>query len=484
MLFNSFLFWTFFAVVWVLYLKMRHRGQNWLLLVASYVFYGAWDWRFLGLIWVSTLIDFLVGRGLSAEDRPARRKLLLSVSMVTNLGLLGFFKYFNFFAAEFAEFIAFFGLVGHQPTLSIILPVGISFYTFQTMSYTIDVYRRQLAPSKDLLDFALFVAFFPQLVAGPIERATRLLPQIQKPRTVTRDDFKLGLYDVLYGLLLKVAIADNMAPLANAVFGSAHSGGDTLLGVYAFALQIYGDFAGYSLMARGIARWMGVDLMLNFRRPYFATSPSDFWQRWHISLSSWLRDYLYIPLGGNRKGRFATYRNLATTMLLGGLWHGAAWTFVIWGGLHGMLLIGYRLAGLEAGARPLPSAEDAYAARSPMRWLRAVGGSTVVRVVAFFHLICLTWVFFRANSLPQAWRVLTAIATDFTFSTFALGAASSIVFFAAPLLAYELWLERRGEHAQLVRERWWVRGLAYSYCVFMILFFPPLSAQQFIYFQF
>jgi D-alanyl-lipoteichoic acid acyltransferase DltB (MBOAT superfamily) len=481
MLFNSFLFWAFFAIVWAIYLRSGHRRQNLLLLLASNVFYGAWDWRFLGLLWFSSGIDYFVARALGSENRQERRRALLGLSLVSNLGILGFFKYFNFFAAEFADFISMFGLTGHMPTLNIILPVGISFYTFQALSYTIDVYRRDLEPSKNFIDFALFITFFPQLVAGPIERATKLLPQIQKPRTVTREDLRLGVYDILYGLLLKVAIADNMAPIVNAVFGSnSYGGGDTLVAVYAFALQIYGDFAGYSFMARGIARWFGVDLMLNFRRPYFATSPSDFWQRWHISLSSWLRDYLYIPLGGNRKGKLLTYRNLMLTMVLGGLWHGAAWTFLVWGALHGILLIGFRLAGLEG----TPRATAAVIPATGGRWLHAVTQSRVVRAVLFFHLICLTWVFFRASSMAEAWRVLTTIATDLTFSSFALGAISSIVFFAAPLIAYELWVERGGDHSRLVHAPWWARGVGYAYCAFMIIFFPALSAQQFIYFQF
>ena len=486
MLFNTFLFWFFLLAVWVLYTRLEHRQQNWLLLVASYLFYGAWDWRFLGLIWLSTGTDYMVGLAIGSEDRPGRRKGLLLVSLIVNLGLLAFFKYFNFFVAEFASFVSFFGLQGHGPVLEIILPVGISFYTFQTLSYTIDIYRGQLEPTRDLLDFALYVAFFPQLVAGPIERSRRLLPQIQSPRYVNVEDIRLGAYDVLYGLFLKVVVADNMAPIANAVFGPGEfPGGDTLLGVYAFALQIYGDFAGYSFIARGVARWLGVDIMLNFRRPYFAVDPSDFWQRWHISLSSWLRDYLYIPLGGNRGGTLFTYRNLMLTMLLGGLWHGPAWTFVLWGGLHGLMLIGYRAAGIRRKGSPLASVSDGdrTAAAMVLPGLRNKA-RTVLSALVLFNLVCVTWVFFRAQSIGEAWQVLATIATQFGFTSFALGAASAMAFFAGPLLVYELWLETGGDHARLLKSKWWVRGLVYAYCIFMLLFFPPISSQQFIYFQF
>lgn len=484
-LFNSFLFWAFFAVVWSVYLRLDHKNQNRLLLVASYLFYGAWDWRFLGLLGISTLMDYGIALGLGRAESRRSRKALLTLSIATNLGLLGFFKYYNFFAAEFADLLGMVGLTGYQNTLNIILPIGISFYTFQTLSYTIDVYRGELRPTRNLLDFAVFVAFFPGLVAGPIERATALLPQICNRRRVSSEDLRAGAYDVVYGLFLKVALADNMAPVANYAFeSSASSGGDILLGVYAFALQIYGDFAGYSLMARGIARFFGITLMLNFKRPYFARNPSDFWNRWHISLSSWLRDYLYIPLGGNRAGRIFTYRNLMITMLLGGLWHGAAWTFVVWGGLHGLILVAYRAYGEQAKSQR--SSQSAVAVQNPSGL--SSGFSTLIgqigQRVLFFHLVCLTWVFFRAESVPQAVGMLTTIITDPGLTSFGLGAASLIAFFAAPVIAFEIWMERAGGHDQLLEVRWWKRGLAYSYCAFMVLFFPPLSSQAFIYFQF
>ena len=324
------------------FLTQRYfRLQNGILLIASYVFYGFWDWRFLALLFVSTVVDYNLALLIEKSESPGERKALLAASICVNLGILGFFKYFGFFAESFASLLNSFGFQSSTPFFNIVLPVGISFYTFQTMSYTIDVYRRKLPATRNFFDFALFVSFFPQLVAGPIERATKLLPQVLQPRKFSQSNFVEGFYLIILGLFKKVVIADNMAPIVNYIFSrdvSTLSGAEVLVGVYAFAFQIYGDFAGYTDIARGVAKWLGFDLMLNFRMPYFATSPSDFWQRWHISLSSWLRDYLYIPLGGNRQGTLLTYRNLMLTMVLGGLWHGAAWTFVAWGFFHGLIL--------------------------------------------------------------------------------------------------------------------------------------------------
>lgn len=304
MLFNSFTFLYFFIAVYVLYLllKKKHLHQNFLLLVASYVFYGYWDWRFLSLILLSTLIDFFIGQTLYKQNDPRRRKILLSLSVIANLSFLGFFKYFNFFAESFESMVGLFGLTAGDLTLRIVLPIGISFYTFQTMSYTIDIYRGEMKPVKNLMNFALFVAFFPQLVAGPIERAKNMIPQIEKPRNVTPEFINAGIYLIVWGYFKKLVIADNVALIANKVFNNytEYQGMDLIIGVLAFTIQIYCDFSAYSDIARGLAKLLGINLMLNFRLPYFALNPSDFWLRWHISLSSWLRDYLYIPLGGNR----------------------------------------------------------------------------------------------------------------------------------------------------------------------------------------
>jgi alginate O-acetyltransferase complex protein AlgI len=342
MLFNSFVFVWFFLLVYLLYLASKRSVllQNSILLVASYVFYGYWNYKFLSLIALSTLIDYFVGQKLYAETAEKKRRIWLSVSVIANLAILGFFKYFNFFADSFADFIQLFGFQADYVTLKIVLPVGISFYTFQTMSYTIDIYRRKLTPTKNFINFALFVSFFPQLVAGPIERASRLLPQIEKKRTINSSLVNEGIFLIIWGYFKKIVIADNCAIITENLLYD--NGINLLIALFAFTLQIYGDFSGYSDIARGISKLMGFDLMLNFRLPYFALSPSDFWQRWHISLSSWLRDYLYIPLGGNKLGISKTYRNLMLTMLIGGLWHGASWNFVFWGAFHGLILVIYR----------------------------------------------------------------------------------------------------------------------------------------------
>lgn len=469
MLFNSFVFWWFFLVVMGLYWRLGHAMQNRMLLVASYVFYGYWDWRFLSLIFLSTVIDFFVGQGIVDMDSPRRRKQLLAVSMVANLGMLGFFKYFDFFIGEFATVLETLGFQAHLPTLNIILPVGISFYTFQTMSYTIDVYRGHTKPTRHFLDFALYVSFFPQLVAGPIERSSRLLPQILSPRRLQSGDFAEGLFHVLSGMFKKVVIADNMAPIVNRVFSTPVdqlSGVDIMVGLYAFAFQIYGDFSGYSSIAQGLAKWMGIDLCWNFRMPYFSRSPSEFWQRWHISLSSWLRDYLYIPLGGSRGGKGKTARNLTTTMFLGGLWHGANWTFVVWGLFHGGLLVIYRLLGKETAEGEAPV------------WIK------LGQAVLMFHLICLTWLFFRAESIGQAGQMLVQMVSDLRFTDFSAYAIGMIAFFTLPLTALELRTEKAGDMLYLLNAPAWERFIVYGYFLGMLIVFPPLTQQIFIYFQF
>lgn len=470
MIFNSFVFWAFFAVVIALYWRLPHRGQNALLLVASYVFYGYWDWRYLSLLAISTVVDYYVAHYLVRIDDPARRKSLITISMIVNLSFLGFFKYCGFFVAEMARVLSALGFEPHLPVLQIVLPVGISFYTFQSMSYTIDVYRGVTKPAKSLFDFALFVSYFPQLVAGPIERSDRLLPQIESPRRYRSGDFSEGLYHVLIGLLKKVIIADNVAPIVNRIFDTPTAeltGAEVLIGVYAFALQIYGDFSGYSSIAQGVSKWMGIDLMYNFRMPYFSRSPSEFWQRWHISLSSWLRDYLYIPLGGNRKGPRRTYINLLLTMLLGGFWHGAAWTFIFWGAWHGLLLIAYRAIGTETTERD-----------SSSEWVKAL------QMVLMFHLVCVGWIFFRAQGLEQALGMIGLIFTDHTLTDYAVYAASMVLFFGGPLMVYEWLVYRSGDMLYLMRKPAWQRIFSYGYAAAMLLVFPPLTQQIFIYFQF
>ena len=473
MLFNSFVFWAFFAVVILMYRFLPHRGQNRMLLVASYVFYGYWDYRYLSLIVISTVVDYFVALNIQSSDQQSRKRRFLIISLCTNLGMLGFFKYYNFFVSEFSEFLTMLGITHSMPVLEILLPVGISFYTFQTLSYTIDVYRGKTTPTRNFLDFALYVSFFPQLVAGPIERSYQLLPQILEKRQRLVDDFREGTYHIMIGMFKKVVIADNMAPIVNHVFSKPVSdltGPEIMVGVYAFAFQIYGDFSGYSSIAQGIAKWMGFNLSWNFRMPYFAVNPSDFWQRWHITLSSWLRDYLYIPLGGNKGGKLFTLRNLMLTMLLGGLWHGAGWTFIVWGFYHGLLLIAYRLFEFRQSDQP----------RSAMH--HAIGKG--VRMVFFFHLICISWLLFRAESMTQVWQMLGAMLTDLTITGFTVYAMAMIAFFAGPLLALEWKIERSGDMLQVVNGSRAFRFMVYAYFVIMLWVFPPLTNQVFIYFQF
>ncbi len=398
MLFNSLAFLVFLPVVVGLYYRLGHRYQNLLLLVASYVFYGWWDVRFLVLLALSTVVDYHCAWRMGQTEDLKKRKRYLLVSICTNLGILGFFKYFNFFIESAAPLLNQLGMQADGLTLRIILPVGISFYTFQSLSYTVDVYRRELKPVRNFWDVALYVSFFPQLVAGPIERAVNLLPQVQNPRSFDAKRFVDGSWLILVGYLKKVVIADRCAALVAGGFsGTALPGEglDTWMIVYAFAFQIYGDFAGYTDIARGVARLLGFELMKNFGAPYFVTSPSQFWRHWHISLSTWLRDYLYIPLGGNRGGGVRTYVNLSLTMLLGGLWHGAGWAFVVWGIYHGVLLIAHRLMQpvLETAAQILPKGRT---------WLR---GYKAAGIIFFFHLTCIGWLIFRIGSFTTGDQV-------------------------------------------------------------------------------
>lgn len=400
MLFNSLAFLAFMAVVLAVYPRLRFRGQNLFLLAASYYFYGSWDWRFTSLLALSTAIDFVAGKKIHFSTDPGSRKRYLLLSVVANLGILGVFKYFNFFAGSLATLLDGMGFHSNLPILRVVLPVGISFYTFQTMSYTIDIYRRRMPATSNFIDFALYVSFFPQLVAGPIERAKVLLPQVAAPRIVTRPMVISGLNLILMGYFKKVAIADTLAPLVEQMFSNpgAHNSGELLSGVYAFAFQVYGDFSGYTDIARGVSRLLGFELMENFNAPYLSRSITEFWRRWHISLSTWLRDYLYIALGGNRKGGFRTYVNLFLTMLLAGLWHGAAWTFVAFGALHGLYLTVERL---RLRGRDL----DISWPRSALGWVRNLGA-----ILLTFHLHCISLVLFRSPSVASAIEYMKGIA--------------------------------------------------------------------------
>ena len=411
MLFDSALYIIFLIVVFIGYGMVLRRSPSrvfWLL-AASYLFYASWNAKYLLLIVISTVIDFTVGLGLGRARSVRARRLLLLASLISNLGMLAFFKYANFFLDSLKQFLEGFVLGGetvNMPVVDVLLPVGISFYTFQTLSYTIDVYRGKLEPIHDPLKFALFVSFFPQLVAGPIVRATEFLPQLERlpsPHDVRQHSRGLAL--IMVGLIKKVAIADYLAlHLVDRVFESPlmYSSIEMLMAVYGYAIQIYCDFSGYSDVAIGSALLLGFRLTENFNRPYAACNLQDFWRRWHISLSSWLRDYLYIPLGGSRGGPGATYRNLLTTMLLGGLWHGASWNFVIWGALHGGVLAANR-AFQRAVAR-----HDVW--ESPPAWFRQAG------LVTTFHFVCFAWIFFRTTTFTAALEVLEVLS-DWNWAT-------------------------------------------------------------------
>jgi alginate O-acetyltransferase complex protein AlgI len=473
--FNSLQFLWFFAVVYALYraapallpAARAHRAQNWLLLVASYYFYAAWDYRFLALLAASTLVDYTCGLALGRIRDRTRRRTVLWLSIGFNLTLLGFFKYFNFFADNLHALFATLGWQLDFVTVRILLPIGISFYTFVTMSYVIDVYRGEIAPARNLVDFAVFVAYFPHLVAGPILRATALLPQIAARRLVTSVQMREGAWLIAWGFFQKIFVADNLGPLASQIFApDAHPTGiNVLLGTYAFAFQIYGDFAGYSNIARGTSKWMGIELIENFRFPYLVLTPQAFWRHWHISLSTWLRDYLYIPLGGSRGGAWKTRRNLLITMLLGGLWHGAAWTFVLWGFYQGVLLVLYR---------PLEPAFAALNRRGrALAWL------------VMFHLTCYGWLIFRAPSADKLRSHTASVFTGFAPATADVtGLLLPLVMYAGPLLVVHLLEARADDVLAVPRLPVGVRYTIYAATAYLILLFGNFGGSDFIYFQF
>ena len=475
MVFNSLQFLWFFPVVYGLYLACyvlpgtdrALRAQNWLLLLASYYFYAAWDYRFVALLAASTTVDYTCARALDRLTDQRRRRIVMGLSIGFNLTLLGFFKYFNFFADNLAALAGTLGWRLDFVTVRVLLPIGISFYTFVTMSYVIDVYRREIRPTRNFVDFAVFVAFFPHLVAGPIMRATKLLPQIAGPRRIARGQIVQGLWLVAWGYFQKVFVADNLAPLASRVFahGARPTGVNVLLGVYAFAFQIYGDFAGYSNIARGTSNLMGIELIENFRFPYLVRTPQAFWRNWHISLSTWLRDYLYIPLGGNRGSPRQTRRNLLITMLLGGLWHGAAWTFVLWGLYQGLLLIAYR---------PYAATVDAW------RGTRRFAAWFVM-----FHCTCAGWLIFRAASLRDLGALARALVTRFAPATIDVsGLLVPLLLFVLPLLLVHA-IEAKADDLLVVPQL--PVGLRYTVYVatlYLILLFGNFGGSEFIYFQF
>lgn len=469
MLFDSTAYVVFLILVVLVYWRLPFRKQNFFLLAASYFFYGWWDWRFLFLMGSSTLVNFTVSRQIDASTDEQKRKALLIFSLILNFAFLSFFKYFEFFLDSFIQLAAVLGLANIPLIVwKIVLPPAISFYTFQEVAYIVDVYQRKIRPADQVVDYALFVSLFPHLIAGPIQQPSHLLPQVQKPRPWNPDKVFDGLMLILEGIFRKVVIADNCALIANAAFGGGMgppSAWIVLLGVYAFAWQIYGDFSGYSCVARGSAQVLGFHFMINFRQPYLAESLQDFWRRWHISLSTWLRDYLYIPLGGSRLGSARTYANLMITMLLGGLWHGANWTFVVWGGIHGAGLAMERGSGFVGN----------HAFRSNLgRWIRRV---------IIFHFVCFAWIFFRSPSFDTAWGFLAGLGDWQWKSVYGL-ALLFLLAHVIVLLFIDLHLEHSGGEYLLEKRPLIARvtcGLLL--CVFITLF-GANQTNAFIYFQF
>jgi D-alanyl-lipoteichoic acid acyltransferase DltB (MBOAT superfamily) len=486
MLFNSIEFAIFIPIVFVLYWFVTNHNlklQNILVFVASYVFYGWWDWRFLFLIFFSSMVDFFIGQALSKQENQRKRNLLLLASLSINLGFLGYFKYANFFIQSFIDAFTFFGYRLDIQTLSIILPVGISFYTFQTLSYTIDVYRKKLEPTQDIVAFLAFVSFFPQLVAGPIERASNLLPQFYTKRTFDYKQATDGLRQVLWGLFKKVVIADNCALYANEVFNNHedYTGFSILVGTFFFAIQIYCDFSGYSDVAIGISRTFGFNLMRNFAFPYFSRDMAEFWRRWHISLSTWFRDYIYIPLGGSRVSKWVQVRNTMIVFTVSGFWHGANWTYVFWGFLNALYFLPLLLLGQNrnnigdiAENRYLPSLKEFF------------------QILMTFSLTLLAWIFFRADSLNTAFSMIYKIIFEFQVSVLELRSVANSLDLAIKHVGYVglflliEWIQRTKEHAleiDQMRIPFWVKWAFYYFLIFSI-FFMGGGQQDFIYFQF
>jgi len=477
MVFNSYTFLVFFAIMLVLhYLPFSWKTKKINLLVGSYLFYAAWNPPFVLLLWLSTIIDFFVGRRLYNEENKARKKLLLVISLIGNLGMLCFFKYGEFLLDNFVSVVNMFGMDFHPADPGIILPAGISFYTFTTLCYTIDMYRKESEPVKSLLDFSLFVTFFPHLVAGPIVRPPQLVPQFEHPKLATRKQFFDGLLLLSLGLFMKIVVADSLlADTANLVFNAPMplAALDSWTGVMAFSGQIFMDFAGYSTCAIGVAMCFGFSLPQNFNNPYAAIGFSDFWRRWHITLSAWLRDYLYIPLGGNKNGKTRMYMALMITMLLGGLWHGASWTFVAWGGLHGLYLWMEKFLSEKRKSKGLP----------PVKKTGFVGFSLAMLT---FLLVCVTWVFFRADTFGKAGMMLLSMTGFFGDEGFMMLSTLAILKVAVVvpcILIFQWMMRNRQVTEEAYRLSWWKLGVAWSFLVLMIVWAQE-SGSAFIYFQF
>lgn len=478
MLFNSLEFAIFFPIVFLLYWFVVNKNlalRNFFLLVSSYIFYGWWDWRFLVLIFISSSLDYFLGLKIYHSKNESKRKLFIAVTLVTNLGILGYFKYANFFIDSFVEILTAIGVQANYTSLRIILPVGISFYTFQTLSYTLDVYKRKLEPSKDIVAFLAFVSFFPQLVAGPIERASNLLPQFYVKHKFSYEKAKDGTRQILWGLFKKMVIADTCASHVNYIFDNYQTlpASILVLGVIYFAFQIYGDFSGYSDIARGTASLLGFDLMINFSVPYFSRDVAEFWRRWHISLSSWFRDYLYIPLGGSRRTLARNVLNVLIVFTVSGLWHGANWTFVSWGFLNGAFFIPLMLfkrnrknLDIVAADRKLPNLRELFS------------------MILTFGLICFAWIFFRAENMTQAFGYVRGIFNSSIFTSPGNPNLTLNPLYLIPFLLLIEWINRKKEH-QIEISAWHkVARWSFYYALIILLIQFGQQKVSFIYFQF
>jgi alginate O-acetyltransferase complex protein AlgI len=492
MVFNSYTFIVFFIIMLVLHnLPFSWKTKKINLLIASYIFYAAWNPPFVLLLWLSTVVDFFVGRSLYTQENKHKRKLLLVISLVGNLGMLCFFKYGGFLLDNFTHLVNLAGINYHPAKPNIILPAGISFYTFTTLCYTIDMYKRKSEPVKSMLDFSLFVTFFPHLVAGPIVRPPQLVPQFETPRKASQKQLMDGLLLLSLGLFMKVVLADSMlSQPANDVFNSkvVLNSLDAWIGVLAFSAQIFFDFAGYSTCAIGVASCLGFVLPENFMYPYAAIGFADFWRRWHITLSSWLRDYLYIPLGGNRKGRFRTYINLMITMLLGGLWHGANWTFVVWGALHGLYLWIEKFAQ-EFRKAPVPEFVpvpiDNNIKSAAFINIDSKGFNNFILALLTFFLVNITWVFFRAADFTSAWRILTSMFHHVNNGAVILTTLSiiKVVTIVIGMLLFHWFMRNTRMLSVAEKMPWWLLGIVWS-VLLLLLIWSQQSSSSFIYFQF
>ncbi len=479
MLFNSFAFALFLPMVFLLHwyvVKKNKVHQNILLLFASYFFYACWDWRFLFLLMFSTVLDYTSGFKIAATKNLVHKKIWLWVSISTNLGFLAVFKYYNFFITSFTEAFAGIGFRVNPFTINVIIPVGISFYTFHGLSYVFDIYNRKINPEKNIIDYSLFVSFFPLLVAGPIERATHLLPQLKKERSFIYENAVLGLRQILWGLFKKIVIADQCANYVNTIFASSanYNGSTLLVGAFLFAIQIYGDFSGYSDIAIGTARLFGIDLLKNFSFPYFSRNMAEFWRRWHISLSSWFKDYLYIPLGGSKNGMGLTIRNVLIIFIVCGFWHGANFTFIVWGLLNALFIIPSVLhrtnrnyLEIVASGKAFPSVKE------------------VVAILITFLCTIFCWIFFRAENLAQAFQIVSSIFSKSLFNIPDFFPKTLVLFIAFFILIE--WIGREGSFALekiFVQKKSIFRFAFYYTVLMMILFFISGEQKEFIYFQF